>query len=72
VILLQIDLTSGNESKIVYKGFYKSENTSIFTWSSFPTLDTIIGYAIWFVDFILTSKQIDYLVRIIRRILDFL
>jgi hypothetical protein len=34
VILLQIDPTFGDEPETIYEGFYKTENTSIFTWSS--------------------------------------
>jgi hypothetical protein len=34
VILLQVDPTSGDEPKIICKGFYKIGDTSIFAWSS--------------------------------------
>jgi hypothetical protein len=33
VILLQIDLASGDEFEIVYEGYYETKNTSIFAWS---------------------------------------
>jgi hypothetical protein len=33
VILLQVKPASGDEPKIVYEGFYKTEDTSIFAWS---------------------------------------
>ncbi len=33
MILLQVDLISGDESEIVYEGCYEIEDTSIFTWS---------------------------------------
>jgi hypothetical protein len=38
VILLQIDLASGDELEIVYEGFYKTKDTSIFAWSSIPNV----------------------------------
>ncbi len=34
VILLQVDLASGDESKIVYEGCYEIEDISIFAWFS--------------------------------------
>jgi hypothetical protein len=33
VILLQIDLTSGDEPETVCEGYYETENTFIFAWS---------------------------------------
>jgi hypothetical protein len=43
VILLQVDLASGNEPKIVYEGFYEIEDTSIFAWSLIPN----VGHDQW-------------------------
>jgi hypothetical protein len=34
VILLQVDLVSGDEPETVYEGCYEIKNTSIFAWSS--------------------------------------
>jgi hypothetical protein len=34
VILLQVNLTSGDEPKIVYEGCYETKDTFIFAWSS--------------------------------------
>jgi hypothetical protein len=36
VILLQVDLASGDEPETVCEGYYETEDTSIFTWSSVP------------------------------------
>jgi hypothetical protein len=38
VILLQIDLTFNDEPKIIYKGFYKTKDTSIFAWFLIPNI----------------------------------
>jgi hypothetical protein len=43
VILLQVNLVSGDERKIVYEGFYEIEDTSIFAWSSILS----IGHYRW-------------------------
>jgi hypothetical protein len=34
MILLQVDIASSDEPEIVYESYYKTENTSIFAWSS--------------------------------------
>jgi hypothetical protein len=34
MILLQVDLVSGDEPETVYECFYETEDTSIFAWSS--------------------------------------
>jgi len=34
VILLQVDLVSGNELEIIYEGCYEIEDTFIFAWFS--------------------------------------
>ncbi len=71
VIFLQVDLIFGDEPKTVYEGFYETKNTSIFAWSSIPS---IVHYR-WLCGLIhrlpLNSKA-NYLVRTIRRILNFL
>jgi hypothetical protein len=71
VILLQIDLASGDELKTVCEGCYETKNTSIFTWSSVLSIE----HYRWLCGLIcrlpLNSKA-EYLVRTIRRILDFL
>jgi hypothetical protein len=41
--LLQVDLASGDEFEIIYEGFYETENTSIFAWSSILS----IGHYLW-------------------------
>jgi hypothetical protein len=70
-ILLQVDPASGDESEIVYGSYYETEDISIFAWFS------ILGvrHYRWLRGPIcrlpLNSKA-DYLVRTIRRILDFL
>jgi hypothetical protein len=71
VILLQVSLASGDESKIVCEGFYKTENTSIFTWSSIFG----IGHYRWLCGSIrqlLLNSKADYLVYTIQNILGFL
>jgi hypothetical protein len=71
VILLQVDLASGDEPEIVCEGYYKIENTSIFAWSSVSD----VGHYHWLCDPIrqlLSNSKTNYLVRTIRRILDFL
>jgi hypothetical protein len=71
VILLQVDPASGDEPETVYEGCYKTEDTSIFVWSSI--LD--VGHYRWLLGLIRRlppNNKGDYLVRTIRRILDFL
>jgi hypothetical protein len=71
VILLQVDPASGDEPETVCEGCYDTEDTSIFAWSSVPG----VGYYRWLRDPIRRlppNSQADYLVRTIRRILDFL
>ncbi len=71
VILLQVDLASGDEPEIVCEGFYETGYTSIVAW--FSILD--VGHYRWLCGLIsqlpLNSKA-NYLVRTIRRILDFM
>jgi hypothetical protein len=71
VILLQVDPTSGDEREIVCEGCYKIEDTSIFAWSSVPG----VGHYRWLcgpIRRLPPNSKADYLVRTIRRILDFL
>jgi len=71
VILLQVDPASGDELKSVCEGCYETEDTSIFVWSSIPG----VGHYLWLhgpFRRLLPNIKADYLVRTIRRILDFL
>jgi hypothetical protein len=71
VILLQVDPASGDEPEIVYEGCYETEDTSIFAWSSVPG----IGHYRWLrgpIRRLPPNSKVDYLVRTIRRILDFI
>jgi hypothetical protein len=71
VILLQVDLASGDEPETVCEGCYETENISIFAWSSIPG----VGHYRWLcgpIRRLPPNSKADYLVRTIRRILDFL
>jgi hypothetical protein len=71
VILLQVDLASGDEPETVCEGCYETEDTSIFAWSSVPG----ISHYRWLhgpICRLPPNSKADYLVRTIRRILDFL
>ncbi len=71
VILLQVDPASGDKPEIVCEGCYETEDISIFTWFSVPD----IGHYRWLHGLIRRlppNSKADYLVRTIRRILDFL
>jgi hypothetical protein len=46
VILLQVNLASGDKAETVCEGYYETEDTSIFTWFQFLALDIIIGCAV--------------------------
>ncbi len=70
-ILLQVNPASGDELEIVCEGCYETEDTSIFAWSSVPN----IGHYRWLrgsIRRLPPNNKADYLVRTIRRILDFL
>jgi hypothetical protein len=71
VILLQVDLVSSDELKIVCKGFYETKDTSIFVWSSILDIRHYRWLHILIYQLFFNSKA-DYLVHTIRRILDFL
>ncbi len=71
VILLQVNLASGDEPETVCEGFYEIEDTSIFAWSLVPG----VGHYRWLrgpIRRLPPNSKADYLVRTIRRILDFL
>jgi hypothetical protein len=71
VILLQVDPASGDKPKIVCEGYYETEDTSIFAWSSVLG----VGHYRWLhgpIRRLPPNNKADYLVRTIRRILDFL
>jgi hypothetical protein len=71
VILLQVDPASGDKPEIVCEGYYEIEDTSIFTWS----LVFGVGHYRWLrgpICQLPPNSKADYLVRTIRRILDFL
>jgi hypothetical protein len=71
MILLQVDPASGDEPEIVCEGCYETEDTSIFAWSSISG----VGHYCWLcgpIRRLPPNSNADYLVRTIRRILDFL
>jgi hypothetical protein len=71
VILLQVDPASGDEPETVCEGCYETEDISIFAWSSVPG----VGHYRWLrgpIRRLPLNSKADYLVRTIRRILDFL
>ncbi len=71
MILLQVDLASGDELEIIYEGCYKTKHTSIFTWS----LIFGVEHYRWFrgpIRRLLPYNKVDYLVHTIRCILNFL
>ncbi len=71
VILLQVNPAFDDEPEIVYEGCYKTKDTSIFAWSSIPS----VGHYHWLCSPIcqlLFNSKADYLVRTIWRILNFM
>lgn len=70
MILLQVDPAFGDKLETVHKSFYEIEDALILHGLPFLALDTIIGYVVWFIDCLLTTKQINS-IRTIRRILNF-
>ncbi len=71
VILLQVDPASGDEPETVCKGCYETKDTSIFAWFLVPG----VGHYRWLrgpICRLPPNSKADYLVRTIRRILDFL
>ncbi len=64
VILLQVDLASGDEPEIVCEGFYETGYTSIVAW--FSILD--VGHYRWLHSPICrlhSNSKVDYLIRTI-------
>ncbi len=71
VVLLQVDLASSDEPKIVCESCYETEDTSIFGW--FLILDVTHYY--WLhckIHRLFLNSKENYLVHTIQRILDFL
>jgi hypothetical protein len=71
VILLQVDPASGDEPETVCECCYETEDISIFAWS----LVLGVGHYRWLrgpIRRLPPNSKADYLVRTIRRILDFL
>jgi hypothetical protein len=71
VILLQVDPASDDKPKTICEGYYETEDTSIFVWSSIPG----VGHYRWLrgpIHRLPPNSKVDYLVCTIRRILDFL
>ncbi len=71
MILLQVDPASDDEPKTVCEDYYETENTSIFNWSSVPG----VGHYRWLrgsIRRLPPNNKADYIVRTVRRILDFL
>ncbi len=71
VILLQVDPTSDDEPKTTCEGYYETKDIFIFAWSSILG----IGHYCWLHSLIRQlplNNKVDYLVRTIQRILNFL
>jgi hypothetical protein len=71
VILLQVDLISGDEPKTICEGYYETEDTSMFAWSSIPD----VGHYCWLCGSIRQlplNNKANYPVHTIQHILDFL
>jgi hypothetical protein len=71
VILFQIDLVFCDELETIYEGCSKTKDTFIFAWFSIHD----IRHYHWSRGLIRqrpSNKKVDYLVRTIQRILDFL
>jgi hypothetical protein len=71
VILLQVDLASGDKPETLCEGYYETEDTSIFAWYSVVG----VGHYHWLrgpIRRLPPNGKADYLVHTIRCILDFL
>jgi len=71
VILLEVEPASDDEPETVYEGCYETKDTSIFVWSSVPG----VRHYRWLsgpIHQLPPNSKADYLVRTIRRILNFL
>jgi hypothetical protein len=71
VILLKINLASNDELETISKGFTKLKTPLSLHGFQFLALDTIVGYVVQFVDYLLITRR-NYLVHTIRRNLNFL
>jgi hypothetical protein len=71
VILLQVDPISGDEAETVCEGCYEIEDTSIFAWSLIHGVEHY-RWLCGSIRRLLLNNKANYLVRTIRRILDFL
>ncbi len=68
VILLQVDPASSDKPEIVYEGFCKTRDTSIFAWSSIPD----VGHYCWLHGPVRRLPPNNKAICTIRRILYFL
>jgi hypothetical protein len=71
VILLQVNPVSADKRETVCEGYYKTDDISIFAWSSVPG----VGHYRWLCGLICQlppNNKADYLILTIRHILDFL
>ncbi len=71
MILLQIDVASGDEPETICGGCYETKDISIFAWSLVPS----VGHYRWLHNSIRRlpfNNKTDYLVRTIQCILNFL
>jgi len=71
VILLQVDPAFGDEPETVCEGYYEIKNISIFAWSSVPG----VGHYRWLrgpIHRLPPNSKANYLIRTVRRILNFL
>ncbi len=69
--LVTVDPAFGDEPKTICEGCYETEDTSIFAWFLVPD----VGNYRWLrnpIRQLFSNSKTDYLVRTIRRILDFL
>jgi len=71
VILLQVDPIFNDELEIICEGYYETEDTSIFTWFSVPS----IGHYRWLrgpIRRLPLNNKADYLICTIQHLLNFL
>jgi hypothetical protein len=64
VILLQINPISSDEPEIIYEGFHKIENTSIFAWSSILGIEHY-HWLCGSIRQLLSNSKANYLIRTI-------
>ncbi len=71
MISLQVDPASSDELETIYEGCYETKDIFVFTWSSIPN----VGHYRWLRGLICRfppNSKANYLVPIVRHILDFL